>query len=137
MICVLSFQVFEAKADDPQNKEEGSFNAPTELAIDSQDQIYVLDTGNHRIQVFSEEGQFLRVIGKQGKEVGNFFQPTDLAIDEADYLYVADGGNHRIQVFHPKGPNMFAFGAPKEESVFGFALESSEKPYSSCSSPPP
>ena len=117
-----------SKVVDDKNPEEGNFNAPTALAVDSKNQVYVLDSGNHRIQVFSEEGQFLRVIGKQGKKVGEFFQPVDISIDGDDYLYVADRGNHRIQVFHPEGPAVFVFGSPKEESVFGFSFGESDQP---------
>jgi DNA-binding beta-propeller fold protein YncE len=40
----------------------GQFDTPHSLAIDGQDNIYVADRGNHRIQVFDGTGKFLRQI---------------------------------------------------------------------------
>jgi sugar lactone lactonase YvrE len=38
----------------------GQFATPHSIAIDAQDNIYVADRGNHRIQVFDRDGKFLR-----------------------------------------------------------------------------
>ena len=46
---------------DPGDKP-GQFNTPHSIAIDAQDNIYVADRGNHRIQVFNSDGKFLRQI---------------------------------------------------------------------------
>ena len=40
----------------------GQFNTPHSIAVDAQDNIYVADRGNHRIQVFDRDGKFLRQI---------------------------------------------------------------------------
>ena len=40
----------------------GQFDTPHSIAVDAQDNIYVADRGNHRIQVFSRDGTFLRQI---------------------------------------------------------------------------
>jgi hypothetical protein len=42
--------------------EPGQFNTPHSIAVDAQDNIYVADRGNHRIQVFDRDGKFLRQI---------------------------------------------------------------------------
>jgi DNA-binding beta-propeller fold protein YncE len=46
---------------EPGNKP-GQFDTPHSIAIDAQDNIYVADRGNHRIQVFDPTGKFLRQI---------------------------------------------------------------------------
>src|SRR5437016_677533 len=38
----------------------GQFNTPHSIAVDAQDNVYVADRGNRRIQVFDGEGKFLR-----------------------------------------------------------------------------
>jgi len=43
-------------------KEPGQFNTPHSISSDANDNIYVADRGNRRIQVFDKEGQFLRQI---------------------------------------------------------------------------
>jgi len=40
----------------------GQFDTPHSIAVDAQDNIYVADRGNHRIQVFDRDGKFLRQI---------------------------------------------------------------------------
>jgi DNA-binding beta-propeller fold protein YncE len=40
----------------------GQFDTPHSIAVDAQNNIYVADRGNHRIQVFDTEGKFLRQI---------------------------------------------------------------------------
>ena len=46
---------------EPGNKP-GQFDTPHSIAVDAQDNIYVADRGNHRIQVFDGNGKFLRQI---------------------------------------------------------------------------
>ena len=40
--------------------QPGQFNVPHSIAVDAQNNIYVADRGNRRIQVFTSEGKFLR-----------------------------------------------------------------------------
>src|SRR5580700_5254009 len=42
--------------------QPGQFNTPHSIAIDAQDNVYVADRGNSRIQVFDDDGKFLRAI---------------------------------------------------------------------------
>ena len=42
--------------------QPGQFRTPHSIAVDAQDQVYVADRGNRRIQVFDSEGKFLRQI---------------------------------------------------------------------------
>jgi streptogramin lyase len=41
-------------------KEPGQFNTPHSIATDANDNVYVADRGNRRIQVFDKDGKFLR-----------------------------------------------------------------------------
>src|ERR1700723_2791711 len=43
-----------------RGKEHGQFNTPHSIATDANDNVYVADRGNHRIQVFDRDGKFLR-----------------------------------------------------------------------------
>ena len=42
--------------------QPGQFNTPHSIAIDAQDNVYVADRGNSRIQVFDDDGKFIRAI---------------------------------------------------------------------------
>ncbi len=78
---------------------DGQFSFPSGLAVDSKDNIYVADTGNHRIQKFDVSGNFLTKWGSEGSGDGQFSSPSGVAVDSQGNVYVADTGNHRIQKF--------------------------------------
>ena len=75
---------------------------PAGLAVDSDDNIYVTDRGNDRIQIFTSDGTFITAIGSPGSEDGQFNRPEGVGVDpysNTGLVYVADTGNSRIQVF--------------------------------------
>jgi len=78
----------------------GQFSSPSRIAVDSQNNILVVDRGNQKIQIFSENGDFLHTFGKKGKKEGEFSYPQGIAVDhQTGLIYIADQYNHRIQVF--------------------------------------
>lgn len=81
----------------------GVFSNPQGVCADSNTgKVYVSDSFNHRIQVFSENGIFLSSMGGIGGPYGygtalNYFlYPKQVAVDKYSTLYVADFGNGRI-----------------------------------------
>jgi len=84
----------------------GKFNAPQEVTVDSQGNLFVSDSGNNRIQ---ELGAGLAAnvstnwvtIGGPGSGAGQFSTPVGVAVDASGKLYVADSNNDRIEVFGP------------------------------------
>ncbi len=83
--------------------ENIAFYMPLDIALDKQGNLYVLDTGNHRIQKFSPDGDFLATIGRKGQGPGEFNFPGSLDIDEQDNLIVASSFIKRIQVINGAG----------------------------------
>src|SRR5690348_11045537 len=62
--------------------------------------IFVCDWGNHRIQVFSEDGAFQYQFGSQGSAAGQLSRPWHLAIDiDNEEIFLTELGNHRVSVF--------------------------------------
>jgi DNA-binding beta-propeller fold protein YncE len=83
--------------------EEGRFNNPNSLTIDSNGYIYVADTNNYRIQKFDSDGTFLVSWGSLGTGPGEFSYPMGLAIDSKNNVYVIDKVNNNVQKFSPVG----------------------------------
>lgn len=79
------------------------FFMPSDIAFDSQGNVYVLDSGNHRIQKFDPDGKYLATIGRHGQGPGEFQYPQSLAIDPRGYLLISDSGNRKIHVLKPDG----------------------------------
>jgi predicted membrane-bound mannosyltransferase len=86
-------------------KAPGPFDlfGPRDVAIDSQGQLWVTDTGNDRIQVFTLQGQFVKTVGASGKGEGQFDEPVGISIGKDGSIYVADMYNGRVQVLNPDG----------------------------------
>ncbi|MBU0490684.1 MAG: TIGR03663 family protein [Chloroflexi bacterium] len=83
--------------------EEGQFNAPKGMALGPDGNLYVTDSGNHRIQVFDAQGKFVRAWGQQGTNPGEFQEPWGVAVAQDGTVYVADTWNYRIQIFDAQG----------------------------------
>ena len=84
---------------------------PEFIAIDHRGLVYVSDTGNHRVQVFTLEGKYKFQIGRHGFERGQLKYPTGLAINNNNnLLYVVERGNHRVSVFTTDGQFVSNFG---------------------------
>lgn len=90
--------------------EDGQFRFPMGITLDDAGMLYVVDSRNDRIQVFTPDGDFLRSFGELGSEDGQFRRPSYIAIDDAGRVYVTDSENHRVQVFTSDGGFLLSFG---------------------------
>ena len=79
------------------------------------DRVYVCDRGNHRVQIFTTDLEYIEKFGDQGQNPGNFDFPVAAAFDRMGDLYITDCNNHRILVFNQDGHYIRTFGSPGEE----------------------
>jgi DNA-binding beta-propeller fold protein YncE len=89
---------------------QGEFNFPTNVALSSDGRIYVSDTMNFRVQIFSPNYEFLDMFGKQGARWGQFSKLKGIALDDHDNVYVVDSDFCNIQVFDQKKRLLLFFG---------------------------
>ncbi|MGD0470671.1 MAG: 6-bladed beta-propeller [Terriglobales bacterium] len=92
----------------------GTFDRPTNVAVDSDSNVYVVDTFNERIQVFDADGQFVRMFGKEGNVAGTFMRPKGIAVDADNHVYVVDSEFNNVQVFDSEGRLLMFFGTRGE-----------------------
>jgi DNA-binding beta-propeller fold protein YncE len=76
----------------------GSFNNPENVAVDQTGNIYLADTGNNRIQVFSSNGTFISAWGRYAIGDTGLRSPEGIAVDSSGNVFVADTNNNRILV---------------------------------------
>jgi sugar lactone lactonase YvrE len=86
------------------------FNEPCGVAVDSDGNVLVPDTENHRIRRITPQGQVstLAGTGEAGHRDGNtgeaqFNNPWGVAVDKDGNVLVADTANHRIRRITPQG----------------------------------
>ena len=109
---VRQFGAFGDTFDSPDPTiEPGMFFGPRAVAV-TEDEIYVVDTGNERVQVFAPDGTFLRAWGGYGSEPSQLIEPVGIAIDSEGRVYVADSGNARISVFARTGTPLEQWPVP-------------------------
>jgi DNA-binding beta-propeller fold protein YncE len=94
----------------------GCFVAPNAVTVDNDGTIYVVDTGNSRVQVFDKEGKFIRIINgsKDGTGGSTFVNPRGIGIDQRGMIYVVSNLTHIIYGFSKDGDQMFQFGSMGE-----------------------
>jgi DNA-binding beta-propeller fold protein YncE len=78
-------------------------------ACDNSGNVYVTDTNNHHIQVFTAEGGYLRQFG-HGKGNGKLNSPTGIAIDSDNVAYVTEYRNFSVLVFTCEGKFLMLIG---------------------------
>ena len=82
--------------------QAGQFNFPTNLTLDKQGRLYVVDTMNFRVQIFDPEYNYVDSFGKQGVSFGEFLRPKGIALDSYGNIYVVDADFNNFQVFDQK-----------------------------------
>ena len=82
-------------------REAGQLRSPWGIAVDGAGDVYVTDTGNHRVEKFDREGNFIAQWGGFGNSDGQFNFPYGIAVDAKGSVFVVDSGNTRVQQFMP------------------------------------
>lgn len=116
--------------------DAGAFSETSDVDIGPDGSLFIANSGNNRIDVFSPDGAFIRAFGKgvnpaggnvctmatgcqkgaADASAGTISRPSGFDIDSAGTLYIASA-NNRIDVFSPAGTFLHAFG--KEVSLAG------------------
>jgi DNA-binding beta-propeller fold protein YncE len=89
----------------------GEFRTPHALVFDSQGRLIVADRHNHRIQMLTKEGKFLR-------EYDDFGRVSGLAIDKNDVIYTSD--SESTEKVHPGWLRGIRIGSLKDGKVTMF-----------------
>jgi DNA-binding beta-propeller fold protein YncE len=81
----------------------GEFRFPSQVVV-AGSELFVLDVGNTRIQVFDTGGHFLRAMN-----LGYADRRTGLAVDNRGNIYVSDSDLNQIQVLGHEGQTLYTF----------------------------
>jgi sugar lactone lactonase YvrE len=89
----------------------GEFRTPHALAFDSRGRLFVADRGNHRIQIFDQDGKLL-------EQWTQFSRVSGLFIDRDDRLYAIDSESNATR--HPGWKTGVRIGSVREDRVLAF-----------------
>lgn len=91
---------------------EAQFNLPIGLAIDSENNIYIADSGNGAIRKLSKDGEVETT-------VEGLLHPFDIVINEEDEIFFSDALSHEIYQLRKDGTlEVFAGGGYEEEDGY-------------------
>ncbi|MFV2045234.1 MAG: SMP-30/gluconolactonase/LRE family protein, partial [Anaerolineales bacterium] len=111
------------------------------IGIDSNDNVFIADSGNHRVLKCDTTGtcaHFAGTTGELGSDNSHFAWPTDAEVDTTGNVLVADAVNHRIQKFGSSGNYIATVGVTgvpyavdtlRYNSPFGIAIDSNGSMY--------
>ena len=94
---------------------DGELNGPSSMVFDSEDNLYVVDHRNSRVQKFTKDGRFLAKWGSLGTGEREFNLPWGITLDHEGNVYVADWRNDRVQKFTADGEFLASFGSSGAE----------------------
>jgi len=112
----------------------GQFYYPMGTVIDSNNDVYVADYNNNRVQKFNSAGTYISKFGTQGTGNGQFNNPAGVAVDSADNVYVTDYKNNRVQKFNSVGTYLTQWGVvgagnSQFDQPYGIAIDASDNVY--------
>lgn len=99
---------------------KGQFRAPNAVTVDKDGNIYVVDTGNQRVQKFDKDGKFIKIInGSPDANEKNsvFVNPRGIGIDSRGIIYVVSNLTHFVYGFDQEGKKLFTFGGNGESNT--------------------
>lgn len=106
----------------------GQFNAPTGVAVDKNQFIWVSEKANNRVQKFDNTGKWVLSIGNPSSNCatapsaspacaassanGGFSNAYNIAVDSGNNIWVTDLANNRVQKFDNNGKWILSIGGP-------------------------
>ena len=119
---VLAFGGFE--------RAEGKFQRPGGM-VWHDGKLFIADAFNNRVQVFSDKGDFIQVLGRPGKPISLHY-PYDIAMDAAGALYIIEYGAGRLTKVSQDGELIGRFGTTGRgecefQTPWGIAVDSKRR----------
>jgi hypothetical protein len=98
--------------------ENFQFSNAIDAAIDEQDNIYILDSGNYRVQVFDSAGVYQRTIGRKGQGPGDLQNGFSLDLAGNGDVVVLDRIKRSLERFDSLGRFIKSVRLSRDYSYF-------------------
>lgn len=98
------------------------FSATTFFTVAPNGRIAILDAGNKRVLLFTEEGEFVTSTGSEGQGPGEFVSPSEITSDTKGNFYVFDAQALKVNIFDNDGAFVKTLRMPR--GIVGLAQPS-------------
>ncbi|MCK4512779.1 hypothetical protein KAW64_13625 [bacterium] len=116
--------------------DRGQFRNPLGIAADTRGNVFVADTGNHRIVRLlykDSELKFVASFGSEGQGELQFSTPSQVALGASGNIYITDTGNDRVVAMTSTGQWLYEVTGDNEELTFdrpvGLAIVEGDDPW--------
>ncbi len=92
-----------------EGQNQGEFSFPNGITVGGDGSIYVADSNNSRVQVFSKTGKYKFSIGNAGGKAA-LGHPVGICFDVSGNLNVTDTFGHAVQVYDKNGKYLYKYG---------------------------
>ena len=130
--CVYIFGPKEVQTINLQGTVVGKMKDPRGVAVDHEDNILVVDAGNHRLLKFSQGGDLIASVGGKGDDPGQFMNPFGLCVNKKNgKVYVVDreAHDHCVQIFNSDLTFCSKFGCTSRDIEHGCKEHESDHPW--------
>lgn len=105
-----------------RGNKNGQFEFPCDVAFDDNNELYVTDSHNHRVQKFNTHGNYILQFGGEGVSKGKLKYPIGITT-HCDKVYIADRQNSRISVFQNNGKFCTVIGQQHLSQYFDISVD--------------
>jgi DNA-binding beta-propeller fold protein YncE len=113
----------------------GEFDDPWGIATDPENNVYVTDTDNFRVQVFNQNGNFIDDWGVQGNDNEEFQTPLGIGFNrdgnDRDRVYVADPdqstSSRKFRMFQPDGDHVDNLAPSSLDEPVGIGVDANQR----------
>jgi hypothetical protein len=106
----ITFDLEEDLSIGNETDDNYLFYTVLDIDVDSDNNIYVVDERNFRIQEFDKSGKYLRTIGRKGQGPGEFELPIGITVDNnLGNILVIDHRASQIEIFNSEGEYIKSF----------------------------
>jgi hypothetical protein len=132
----------ELSIGEAKGQEEYLFSQVVDIAVDEEENIYILDLKESQLKVFDRNGKYSKKIGKMGQGPGEMRAPRSLVITPQQEILVNDPSARKIHFFTLDGDylksvsqtKIWGFSSPKVDQkgniVAGYMIPDQEVTYS-------
>jgi hypothetical protein len=103
---------------------EEMFSEIISVAVDSEENVFILDTKEAQVKVFDRSAKLIRTFGKKGQGPGEFSRPVGIFLSPNNEVYIEDNLNRRLAIFTREGNFVRNISAPRSPGPVNFIMDS-------------
>lgn len=100
---------------------------PTALAVGPRGEVYIADSGNHRITVIEEDGRYTLSFGGPGSGIAELQDPVSIDVAPNGHVYVADKSRREVIVYNSGGGYLFTISGDQRKDFLPLSVNVDSK----------